>query len=165
MIKHGYIFVLFVIVSILFGSCKKPVKYSDVPEIKFISFIARDTIDALDNPSKFGRLTFSFIDGDGDIGLQETDTAPPMNTNLRISMFNKTDSGYHEVIFPKPMDYRIKYIPGVDGQNKTLKGDIWVDMDCRYYTTYKTVKYKFFIIDRALHYSNTDSTWEVNFVQ
>ncbi len=159
--KRYPILILIFIESFVFYACKKPVKYADIPEIKYIKFILRDTSDELNDHVKKGLLSFSFIDGDGDIGLYESDTIPPMNTNLRISLFNKTDSGFQEVIFPLPLNYRIKYIPGNEGQNKTLKGEVRVDLDCNYQTNYNIIKYKFYIIDRAQHSSNIDSTEEI----
>ena len=53
-------------------------------------------------------------------------------------------------------------IPPLDreGQNKTLQGEIEVEIE--YYSIdYDTLKYSFYLIDRAYHRSNTDTTTEI----
>ena len=60
-------------------ACKKPVKYSDIPEIRFISF---EDINGAE-----GLLTFYFQDGEGDIGLPET--APPSEFNFFCDYYEK----------------------------------------------------------------------------
>ena len=55
-------------------------------------------------------------------------------------------------------------IPPLDreGQNKTLSGTIEVEIE--YYTIdYDTLKYSFYIMVRAYHRSNTDTTTEIIF--
>lgn len=152
---------LSIIALVLFSACKKPKKYSDIPEIKFLSFRIHDTSDGLNDHVKMGMLSFSFIDGDGDIGVMEYDTIAPLNTNLKISLYKKVDSTFQEVIFPLPLNFRILYISSGEGQNKTLKGEIKIDLNCDYQEQYNIVKYKFYIVDRAQHQSNIDSTAEI----
>ncbi|MBA7579337.1 hypothetical protein ES708_21207 [subsurface metagenome] len=62
-----------------------------------------------------------------------------------------------------PLNYRIPYIES-EGQNKTLKGEIQVDF---FYLIikYDTIKYKFYIVDRALHKSNDQETDTIFFSQ
>ena len=60
-----------------------------------------------------------------------------------------------------PPYYRI---PPLDreGQNKTLKGEISVDIE--YFTIdYDTLRYSFYLMDRAFHRSNVDTTDEIIF--
>lgn len=154
------ILILGFLVAVVFSTCKKPKKYSEIPEIKFLSFRLYDTSDGL-NDLKMGILSFSFVDGDGDIGAMEYDTAAPLNTNLKISLYKEVDSAFQEVIFPLPINYTIPYLSASAGQNKTLKGEIRVKLNCVYVEQYKIVKYKFHILDRAQHKSNVDSTGEI----
>ncbi|MBI5219677.1 MAG: hypothetical protein HY958_12175 [Bacteroidia bacterium] len=150
-----------VVIGFVF-SCRKPKKYSDIPEIHYKSFYLRDTNDQLNNV-KMGTLTFSFIDGDGDIGLRQGDTFPPYDSskyNLFTTLFQKTDSGFEEIHLDNP-NYRLPYIDVSEGQNKTVKGDIKIDFTYNYPLKYHTIKYKFYIMDRAFHKSNTDSTGEI----
>ena len=60
-----------------------------------------------------------------------------------------------------PPYYRI---PPLDreGQNKTLQGEIMVDIQYLL-IEYDTLKYSFYILDRAFHHSNVDTTSEIIF--
>ena len=147
----------------IFTTCEKPKTYPETPQIKFESFTIKDTIDLLDNLIKSGKLVFSFIDGDGDIGLMESDTLPPYDTsgiyyhNLFLTMHEKIDGEFQEVILAFPLNYRVPYaVP--EGQNKTLKGEIKIDLTYNLPVPYDTIRYIFFLVDRALHHSNKDST-------
>ena len=157
---------IFIIMLVFLGiTCRKPVKYSDIPEIKFKSFYLRDTIDALGDNAKIGTLLFYFVDGDGDLGLRQGDTFPPYDTlryNLFTELYEKKDSVFEKIHIVNP-NYRIPYLYEQEGQNKTIKGDIKVDFTYTDPNKYKTIKYKFYIMDRALHKSNIDSTYEIKF--
>lgn len=155
------IILLFLITVTVFFSCKKPKKYSEIPEVKYLSFRLFDTSDGLNDNVKMGILSFSFTDGDGDLGIMNYDTAAPLNTNIKISLYKKVDSTFQEVIFPLPLNFTIPYLSASEGQNKTVKGEIRVKLNCDYQENYKIVKYKFHILDRAEHKSNVDSTGEI----
>ena len=60
-----------------------------------------------------------------------------------------------------PPYYRV---PPLDreGQNKTLSGEIKVDIQYLV-IQYDTLKYTFFLMDRAFHRSNVDTTTEIVF--
>ena len=49
-----------VFISLCLFSCLKPVTYPNEPEIEYVSF---------ESSSDSGKITFSFTDGDGNIGL------------------------------------------------------------------------------------------------
>lgn len=146
---------------VLFFSCRKIESYSVIPEIEYKSFTLRDTIDLLGNPGKIGELLFGFVDGDGDIGLPQPDstTTDTTNFNLFITMYEMLDGEFIKVDeddLETPINYRIPYIES-EGQNKTLKGEIQVDF-IYLIIKYDTIKYKFYIVDRALHESNNEET-------
>jgi len=153
--------ILFILYVLLIDSCKKPKVYSDIPEIKFEEFILKDTVDPLDNPVKKGILEFSFIDGDGDIGLQESDTVYPFDSTHFYNLF--LDEYYYEngnVVADTPtvpLYYRIPYIEP-QGQNKVLKGKIKVNIYYTYPVVHDSIFYKFFILDRKFHKSNVEKT-------
>ena len=157
------IVLIFLIFSGIFSSCEKPERYPDTPKITFESFTIKDTIDLLDNPVKLGNLVFSFIDGDGDIGLMESDTLPPYDTSgiyyhyLFLTLYEKIDGEFQEVNLAFPLNYRVPYAVA-EGQNKTLKGEIKIDLIYNLPVPYDTIKYIFFLVDRALNHSNIDST-------
>lgn len=153
--------ILFVLVGLaFFTACKKPKVYPATPEIHFKEFQLKDSTDLLGD-LKVGYLIFSFVDGDGDIGVLPSDTNTQYDStdyNLFLQMYEKDSSGYTEVNLAAPLRYRIPYISASEGQNKTLKGDIWVRFSYYYPLEYDTIKYKFFITDRAGNKSNVDST-------
>jgi len=148
-------------------SCQKIESLPEIPSISFKSFILKDTIDALGNEEgKIGELTFNFEDGDGDIGLKQPDSqsVDSSNFNLFFTLFCKIDSEFIEVSendLETLLNYRIPYIEK-EGQNKSLKGEIQVDFYYYYLTfEYDTIKYSFYIVDRALHKSNIETTPEI----
>jgi hypothetical protein len=112
---------------------------------------------------KKGELIFDFEDGDGDIGLKPTDSLSVDSTNLFLTMYSKTDGTFTEVSgedLKTTLNYRIPYIER-EGQNKALIGEIQVDFDYLLTFEYDTIKYSFFIVDRALHKSNVETTPEI----
>ena len=147
-------------------SCQKVEKISEIPYIEFKSFELRDTVDILGNKIKIGELIFKFEDGDGDIGSEQPDTlfSTDPGYNLFFTLFEKIDGEFIKVDeedLETPLDYRIPYIENV-GQNKTLRGEIKVEF---YYLLmlYDTIKYEFFILDRAENQSNIETTREISF--
>lgn len=144
-------------------SCRKIESLPPVPYIEYRSFEVFDTIDPLGNSAKGGRLKFYFEDGDGDIGLYPPADEESDTNNLIISMYRKTDG----VMVPapdndplKPSSYRIPFMER-EGQNKILKGTIDVTFLYLFYSTADTIRYDFFIRDRALNESNQVSTNDI----
>jgi len=158
--------ILLIFIGFIF-SCQKIITYSDIPQIKFKSFTLKDTVDAIDNIIKLGELVFSFIDGDGDLGLEQPDSIQQNDTiivNLFFTLFEKIDGQFQKVDeedLETPLNYRIPYMER-EGQNKTLKGEIQVNFEY-YIIEYDTIKYEFYIVDRALHKSNVETTPEIIF--
>ena len=145
-------------------SCQKFESLPDIPLISFKSFILKDTTDALGNEGKIGELTFDFEDGDGDIGLTQPDSlsVDSTNFNLFFTLFGKIDGEFTEVSendLETPLNYRIPYIEK-EGQNKALKGEIQIDFIYLLFE-YDTFKYSFYLVDRALHKSNVETTPEI----
>jgi hypothetical protein len=131
--------------TLLLGACTKIEQLPAVPSIEFTSF------------------QFTFEDGDGDIGLKAPSEIQTDTTNLFFSLFRKTDG----IMTPapdndplKPSSYRIPYLER-EGQNKILKGTISVTFMYLLYSESDTIKYDFYITDRAGNESNTASTSEI----
>jgi hypothetical protein len=159
--------VIVLIVVLILGSCQKIVHLSPVPHIEFTSFAVFDTLDILGNPYKGGRLKFYFEDGDGDLGLNPPDNSGMIDsTNLFFILFRKTGGTMVQVAdsgdLMKPNAYRIPYMEGL-GQNKTLKGTIYVTFLYTFYNPKDSniIRYDFFIKDRAENVSDTTSTSEI----
>ena len=66
--------------------------------------------------------------------------------------------------FP-PLNYRIPNDPRMkrDGQDKTLKGEISVEIQYQVVPPYDTIKYEFYVRDRAYNKSNVASTTDITF--
>jgi hypothetical protein len=136
----------------------------DEPKIEYTSFSVFDTIDILGNSAKGGRLKFYFEDGDGDLGLPApTPDGIGDSINLFLTLYRINDG----VSEPAPSDdpfepsgYRIPYME-ILGQNKILKGTIAVTFFYLFYSPEDTIKYDFYVRDRADHVSNTASTSEI----
>jgi hypothetical protein len=152
-------------VSLFLFSCKKIEKMPAIPLVEFTNFEIFDSTDVLGNPVKSGRLKFYFQDGDGDLGLQSPGNLAGAadSVNLFLKLFRKNGDEYTEAPLNdplKPSGYRIPYMTRL-GQNKLLKGTISVTFLYYGYSPSDTIKYDFYIKDRAEHRSNTDSTCEL----
>ena len=159
--KIKFLVVILAVLSL--SSCRKIVQLPPVPHIEFTSFGIFDTIDILGNNAKGGRLKFYFEDGDGDLGLNSPSEGDTDTTNLFFTLYRKT--GGKMVLAPdndplKPSSYRIPYMERL-GQNKILKGTISVTFLYLFYSSADTIKYDFYIKDRALNKSNIASTTEI----
>jgi hypothetical protein len=159
-----FLYTVLVISALLFlGSCHKIEQISPIPNISFTSFTIFDTLDILGNQSKGGKLSFFFEDGDGDVGLNPPEFGQTDSTNLFLTLYRKIDG---EMVRAKPgdplypSDYRIPYMVRL-GQNKILRGTISVTFLYLFYSPTDTIKYDFYIQDRALHKSNLASTSEI----
>lgn len=150
--KIKYLIVLLVIAFVF--SCEDIEFSSEVPEISFKDFRIADTT-----------LIFTFIDGDGDIGLEQSDTTGPFNPdsiyyyNLFTELFKWQDTSFVQHEFKLPPNFRILRIPTPEGVNKTVNGDIEVKMKESFpVEPSDSFYYRFYIYDRALNKSNVDST-------
>lgn len=147
-------------------SCLKPEQFAPEPEIRYKSF------EILSDSAK---LTITFQDGDGDIGLNEGDTMPPYEAsgqyhyNLIAEYWEKDDvlgwvQGEDFAGDPIVFQYRTPHITP-EGQNKALKGEIEMTLEPLYYNTTSaesdTIKYKIQLIDRALNESNWVESEEI----
>lgn len=154
-------FWLFAVMCILFASCKKEEKYPVIPHIEFLSLEdIRSESSGMDV-----RLTFKFQDGDGDIGLDEDDTDSPFDTasvyyyNCFISYFEKQNGEFVKVELPSTLNMRIPRLSDYD--EESIEGEIYLDMYANNpFSTFDTIRYELYIVDRALNRSNTITTSE-----
>jgi len=168
-VKFSIIVPLVLILAIVLTmSCSKEVIYPVIPSIKFKSYEKLKSVTGKDSALK---LTISYTDGDGDLGLRQEDIYPPFNTgsiyyyNMYIYYYELIKGKWSEVTltgFPNDTDtIRIKYrFPNLtpNAENKAIKGDIENTFDLPVRNSSTTIKLKFYIYDRMLHKSNTDST-------
>ncbi len=142
------------------SSCMKKESYPDTPQIAFEGFyLAFDT----GKVAKRGILTISFKDGNGDIGLRAADTLPPYNRNgdyyynYVIRYYEKQMGRFVLVPLDPPFSARIPYLTPED-PGRAIKGIIVDTLLLNPQPVFDTVKFIFFIYDRALNKSNVDST-------
>ena len=149
---------LFLLSLTVFAACKPESEYPDIPAIEYSAFVAEG--------SK-GKITINFTDGDGDMGLRESDTQPPYDTssvyfnNCFIAYEEKVNgqwqTGLDQLGNPVEFRYRIPYITP-EGQNKALKGSIDIFISPYYYNPSSvnsdTIRFRIKIVDRALNESN-----------
>ena len=144
----------------LFSSCMKKESFPIIPEIAYQNF---ETVFDTGKIATRGYLTISFKDGDGDIGLRTDQKEPPYNPgspyyyNYIIDYYERQNGAFVKVELDPSFNARIPYLTPTD-MNKAIKGFIVDTLVLDPAPAFDTVKLKFFIYDRALHKSNTDST-------
>lgn len=156
---------VFLGIFIVLLSCEPEVKYPIIPKIQFAS------IEKISN--EFGydykaNLKFNFEDGDGDVGLDDTteDLQPPFDTssvyhyNCFIKYYEKQNGTFVKVDLPVEQNARIPRLS--NNTPESIDGEISIEIFINNFaSTYDTVRFEFFIVDRALQHSNTVTTPEI----
>ena len=155
------IIILIVMSGLSFG-CLKRVKYPDEPRIELSSFVIE--------PDS-ATLTFTFTDGDGNFGLNDTnytDAADcPKNYNLFCEYFEKingqwvwTELNPCTNPYAQPFYSRVPFAEP-SGQFKAQKGEVKLVMDDYYLDSeYDTCKFEIYVVDLPQNKSNVISTQE-----
>jgi len=155
----------FAVSLLLITGCEKIRQLPPEPFIEFRQFTMYDTLDLLGNPAKAGILEFYFEDGDGDLGLKQPVEGQTDTTNLFFTLYKKEDGLFSEIDESdpnKPAAYRIPYMER-EGQNPILLGTIKITFLYFFYELTDTIRYDFYIKDRAGNESNVASTCEIPF--
>lgn len=160
-------------------SCEPNQNYPDEPKIEYKD---HEVIQNAQGRDSAIQLTIDYVDGDGDLGLKESQDEPPFDTgkyanNLFMEYQEQIDGEFRQVRRDKwnkedtiGFKYRFPYITP-DGKNKSIKGDLSVKISPRPYFYYPQenyeglVKFKVYIVDRELHQSNTITTPAIPFKQ
>ncbi len=157
-----YLIPAVILTSLVLSTCDPIEKVSDVPEIKFKSFTLYDK-DTLTFQIKVGEMIFSFIDGNADFGVKQNSED---TLNLFLIPFHKVNMAYE----PLNVDtFGRKYAVMNDealvriGQNKTVKGEINLQVYYFVIPPFDTIRYDFYIVDRAGNKSNVASTSDISF--
>ncbi len=156
-LKLKYLTCLLIVGGIV-HSCQKKEEYPIIPEIKFESLLK------IFNPATMvydrGVFKISFKDGDGDIGLTESDVLPPYDYNFFISYYELQNGDTIRVIIADSNEFNAR-IPVLtpEGANKSIKGEIEDTLFIyNYQSEFDTIKFDAYILDRALHQSNVVTT-------
>ena len=156
----GIIVILLVIAT--FG-CRREPKYSEIPHIEFVSIEKIDNGTGHDSQAE---LIIYFQDGDGDIGLNETDREPvfavdsPYYYNFFIYLYEKQQGEWVQLDLPTPLHARIPHLS--DDVPESIEGKLSiVTFINNPNSTYDTVRLSCYLVDRALHHSDTITTPEI----
>jgi|SRR6185436_780774 len=156
--------IIIFILLVSFISCKTPKKYPPEPVITFKELVKNTNELGIDESAD---LTISFVDGDGDIGLSESDTTAPYNIdgdyyfNFFINFYVKRNGNFEPYPLAIPASQRIPYI-NHEGKDRSLSGDIIMHLDfLGFGFDNDTIRFDAYIYDRGLHKSNTITTSEI----
>lgn len=155
----------FLLLFLLLIGCFKKEEYGSTPVISYKSF------EILGDSAK---LSFSFQDGEGDIGLNPDQTSTPYDINskyhynLYLEYFEKKDNGGWQAgtdLNGDPIVFRNRIRPVYDGKAKSIKGTIEYTIEPIFYNQLSsnndTIKYRIQLIDRALNESAWVETGEI----
>lgn len=145
------------------AGCRPPVKFPEEPHIEFVSLEKEDDGTGVDNQAT---LTIHFQDGDGDIGLRESDTVGVFSKdslfyyNFFIDFYEKQYGQWVKVEMPTPLHARVPYLS--ENVPESIEGDLSIlTYINNYYSSFDTVKLSCYLVDRALHVSNIVETPEI----
>jgi hypothetical protein len=160
------------ILIISFFGCSKEVNYSNIPEIQFKKY---EIIKNMQNRDSALKLTITYTDGDGDLGLTQADTFPPFDTGSIF--YNNLFAYYYEYIEGKwtqvtvndfstdtiRFNYRFPNLTPTS-DNKAIKGEIEYTIAYLEPRKSSTIKFRIFINDRALNISDTVESPPIDFI-
>jgi hypothetical protein len=157
---------IFLLAGLFLFSCRKNETFPIEPKVTFKDFIIQ---------GDSARLIFEFTDGDGNIGLEDTDILPPFNPesyyhyNLYIRYYEKNEANQWNPGITLTGDtivfrYRVKpFLPATN--SKGIKGTMEVSLSPFFYNPFSphnaTIKYSIELIDRDLNKSNLVETPEI----
>ena len=160
---------IFGILLLAVAACQKKVEYPIEPKIAYTGFTY--LINADSTFSGQGILSFSYTDGDGDLGLDVSDSLPPFNSNgpyyyNLIIDYQKFENGaFHSVPLLSwnqetqsfdtvSFNARFKRLTASE-EPKPISGDMDYTLFVQNpFSPNDTVRFAVKIIDRALHESN-----------
>jgi hypothetical protein len=156
-----------IMASAFLTSCVETEPVSPIPQVTFESLEIYLAYDILGNLKPMADLKFQYIDGDADLGMYRSDTVPDptgwdeRNYNLYLVPFKKVDAEYTAIATDStnpPPYYKIWYNEKLDrvGQNKTVKGTVTITIEDL--PQEDTIRFDFYIRDRANNKSNVEST-------
>jgi len=151
--KNNFIFIIIGIIGFFISSCQKKEVYPIIPIIEFkdYSIIRENGVDVKVVPS------FSFKDGDGDIGYPDGDS---INMSVFVYYYKKKGGVFYLKFKPdSSKNFNVK-LPMIlnDGIKRPIKGDIDYLIDLSFdppsLSKTDTIYFEFYLQDRALNKSN-----------
>jgi len=153
-----------ILALIIVFSCQKPKTFSNTPEITYKDFVKLQyTVGTNTGKDSAGILKFNFTDGDGDIGLNPGDTSDIYsgvyyNDFFAIQYEMKNEAWVADTY---KFNERIPFLTP-QGSSNALQGEIDISWSLNNpLKQIDTVKWEFWICDRALNLSNHQFTPQI----
>ncbi|MCR4879067.1 MAG: hypothetical protein K5901_07105 [Bacteroidales bacterium] len=161
--KKFSIGIMVIAFALVAAGCRRESKYSEVPHIEFVSLEKVDNGTGHDSQAE---LTVYFQDGDGDIGLDESDKNPvfavdsPYYYNFFIDFYEKQQGEWVKIDLPTPLHSRVPHLS--DNVPESIEGKLTIVTYINNpFSPYDTVRLTCWLVDRALHHSDTITTPEI----
>ncbi len=146
--------------TMLWTACLHTEDYPPEPIITFDGFVLMDSVDQLGNENTYCTVTIGFTDGDGNVGLRESDITGRFDPdslyyhNLLVDYYEWDGSlnDFKLIDLDPSFNARIPYLTP-EGNNKTLKGEIIYGMNVSF-TGSDTIRFHFRLVDRSFKESN-----------
>ena len=152
-----------VVIALFAVSCGNKEKFSTTPHIEFVALEKVSDGTGLDSQAD---LIIRFQDGDGDIGLDETDKDPafakdsPYYYNFFIDFYEKQQGEWVKIDLPTPLHSRVPHLS--DNVPESIEGKLTIVTYINNpFSPYDTVRLTCWLVDRALHHSDTITTPEI----
>jgi hypothetical protein len=161
--KHPILPAFLGLVLIAFA-CEPLSNLSDVPNVQFKSFRFFE-VDTLNVTILTGELIFSFKDGNADFGI-DASLDPKDSLNLFLVPYKKVSGTYDTLdVNTYGRQYAVYNNSKLTrtGQDKTIKGEIKLDIYYFLIPPFDTLRYGFYITDRAGNMSNVAYTSDIVF--
>lgn len=145
------------------ASCEREEELSDIPEIHFKSLNGPYLEDIGGIVRYSADLTFTFADGDSDIG-DFTSAGSTDTINLVLLPYQKID-GVYESVDSALYGHRftVRHHKKLDRDGAAIKGEITVAFGYIIKPPFDTLRYEFYLYDRARHKSNVETTSDISF--
>lgn len=148
---------------VILCGCQRPDPFSEIP---YIEFVRVDKVDDGSGRDNQANLVVYFHDGDGDVGLNNSDTvglfAPDSSYyyNFFIDFYEKQYGEWQQVELPTPLHVRLPYFS--EEEKESIEGEITIlTYINNYFSPFDTIKLRCKMVDRALHESNVIETSEI----
>jgi hypothetical protein len=154
---------MIILVILVAVSCEPDEKIGIIPEISFKSLNGPFLIETGTITSYGAELIFKFRDGDSDFGV-DMSSHPEDTINLFMIPFQKINGVYDSIdteLYGRR--YTIKRDEKLDKAGGAVKGEIKVLVTYVLRPPFDTMRFDFYILDRAGNQSNVESSSDISF--
>lgn len=168
-------FLAYLLLGALIVSCGPPeLEYPIEPELTFKEYEFFREVDDFGVSNDVYELTFEYVDGDGDIGIDDDEPSLGGSEDIKHVLFvdylEKQKNDEFKAVScvlgtdPQTKKWRLPIITPV-GNNKAIRGEMKVKVNpcVTPRDTIKILKFSMYIYDRALHKSNVIESPEIEY--